>query len=150
LMGQPPGRREMLRLIVAVDTVIPSSSSKASQCSSRVRSGLLRRWPANHSSSIPPLMAGGPGMGLGSTLPVSRRLFSQRLIEGKETPKILATSALGIPRSTASNTFTLRSFEYALISRSSSITQAAVRVSSTHSREVSRGWPRAILSRDRS
>ena len=118
LMGQPPGRREMLRLIVAVDTVIPSSSSKASQCSSRVRSGLLRRWPANHSSSIPPLMAGGLGMGLGSTLPVSRRLFSQRLIEGKETPKILATSALGIPRSTASNTFTLRSFEYALISRS--------------------------------
>jgi hypothetical protein len=63
-------------------------------------------------------VAGGPGMGLGSTLPVSRRLFSQRLIEGKEIPKILATSSRGIPRSTASNTFSLRSFEYALMRNS--------------------------------
>jgi hypothetical protein len=52
---------------------------------------------------------------MASTCPVSLRLFSQRLIEGKEIPKICATSALGIPRSTASNTFTLRSFEYALM-----------------------------------
>jgi hypothetical protein len=108
----------MLRLIVAVDTLTPRSSSKASQCSSSVRSGLLRRWPGNHSWSIAPLVAGGPGMGLGSTSPVSLRLFSQRLIEGKEIPKILATSALGIPRSTASNTFSLRSFEYALMRNS--------------------------------
>ena len=105
----------MLRLIVAVDTFISRCSSNASQCSSSVRSWLLRRWLRNHSSSIAPLMGGRPGMGLGSTLPVSRRLFSQRLIEGKETPKILATSALGIPRSTASNTLTLKSLVYALL-----------------------------------
>jgi hypothetical protein len=68
--------------------------------------------------SIAPLMAGGPGGALASTSPVCLRLLSQRLIEGKEILKILATSALGIPRSTASNTFTLRSFEYALMQHS--------------------------------
>ena len=42
LSGQPSlARREMLRLVVAVDTLTPSSSSNASQCSSGVRSGLL-------------------------------------------------------------------------------------------------------------
>jgi hypothetical protein len=115
LSGQPPGRREMLRLIVVVDTLTPSSSSNASQCSSSVRSGLLRRWSGNHSLSIAALMAGGPDGGLAPTSPVSLRLLSQRLIEGSEIPKILATSALGIPRSTASNTLTLRSSEYALM-----------------------------------
>jgi hypothetical protein len=105
----------MLRLIVAVDTLTPRSSSNASQCSSSVRSGFLQRWSGNHSLSIAALMAGGPGGVLAPTCPVSLRLFNQRLIEGSETPKILATSALGIPRSTASNTFTLRSSEYALM-----------------------------------
>jgi hypothetical protein len=37
------------------------------------------------------------------------------LIEGNEIPKTLATSSWGIPRSTASNTFNLRSSEYALM-----------------------------------
>jgi hypothetical protein len=55
---------------------------------------------------------------LASSCPVSFRLFSQRLIEGIEIPKISATSALDIPRSTASSTFTLKSFEYARIPRS--------------------------------
>jgi uncharacterized membrane protein YkvA (DUF1232 family) len=32
-----------------------------------------------------------------------------------ETPKVLATCALGIPRSTAASTLSLRSFEYALM-----------------------------------
>lgn len=41
--------------------------------------------------------------------PGRSRLFSQRLIEGGEVLKILATSLRGIPRSTASNTFSLRS-----------------------------------------
>jgi len=50
-------------------------------------------------------------MDLGSTLPVSRRLFSQRLIEGKEISKIVATSWRGIARSIASTTLSLRSFE---------------------------------------
>src|SRR5215211_6044244 len=60
-------------------------------------------------------MAGGPGGVLAPTCPVSLRLRSQRLIEGKEIPKILATSLRAIPRSTASSTFTLRSSEYALM-----------------------------------
>ena len=54
-------------------------------------------------------------MGLGSTSPLSLRLLNQRLIEGRESPKIRATSLRAIPRSTASNTFSLRSFEYALM-----------------------------------
>ena len=51
-------------------------------------------------------------MGFGSTSPVSRRRLSQRLMVGIETPKTLATSLLGIPRSTASSTLSLRSLEY--------------------------------------
>ena len=54
-------------------------------------------------------------MGEGSTSPLSLRLLSHRLIEGTEMPKIRATSLRGIPRSMASNTFSLRSFEYALM-----------------------------------
>ena len=115
----------MLRLMVAVDTFTPYSSSKASQCSSRVRSGFLRRWSGSHSPSIAPLMADGPGGAFAPTSPVSLRLFSHRLIEGSEIPKILATSALGIPRSTASSTFTLRSFEYALMPNSFAEDQAS-------------------------
>ncbi len=116
LSGQPPsGRREILRLIVAVDTLTPKASSNASQCSLSVKSGSFSSWLGNHSSSIAPFMAGGPGMGLGSTSPLSLRLLNQRLIEGRESPKIRATSLRAIPRSTASNTFSLRSFEYALM-----------------------------------
>src|SRR5215212_4858002 len=99
----------MARLIVASDTFTPESSAKASQCS----------------PSIAPLTAGGPGGALASTSPVSLRLFSQHLIEGREIPKVLATCALGIPRSTASNTFTLRSFEYALMQESFAEDQAS-------------------------
>jgi hypothetical protein len=54
-------------------------------------------------------------MGEGSTSPVSLRRLSQRLIEGTEIPNISATSLRGIPRSRASNTSSLRSFEYAFI-----------------------------------
>ena len=39
-------------------------------------------------------------------------------MEGKETPKTRATSLRSIPRSTASNTFSLRSFEYGFMPRS--------------------------------
>ncbi len=51
-------------------------------------------------------------MGLGATSPTSLRRLSQRLIEGREIPKTRATSLRSMPRSTASNTFSLRSFEY--------------------------------------
>ena len=87
-------------------------------------------------------MAGGPGMGLGSTLPVSRRLFSQRLIEGKEIPKILATSSRGVPRSTASNTFTLRSFEYAL-------TRSSFAEDQLSRKPLYRGKQKAFIPNDR-
>src|SRR5215210_4553785 len=115
LSGQLPGRRKILRLIVAVDTSTPESPSKHSQCSASVRSGLFSSWFGNHCSSIAPFLAGGPGMGLGSTSPLSLRLLNQRLIEGTEIPKMRATSLRGISRSTASNTFSLRSFEYAFM-----------------------------------
>jgi hypothetical protein len=65
-----------------------------------------------------PFLAGGPGMGEGSTSPLSLRRLSQRLIEGSEIPKILAASLRGIPLSTASNTLSLKSFEYAFIAGS--------------------------------
>jgi len=105
----------MLRLVVAVETLTPKASSNASQCSSRVRSGLLLSWLGNHPSNRAPFLAGGPGIAEGSTSPVSLLSLSQRLIEGREIPKICATSFRGIPRSTASNTLSLRSFEYALM-----------------------------------
>lgn len=49
------------------------------------------------------------------TSPVWCLLFSQRLMVDKETPKRFATSLLGMPRSMAESTFTLRSFEHAFI-----------------------------------
>jgi len=54
---------------------------------------------------------------LGETSPVSRRRFSQRLMEGTETEKICATSSLGVPLSTAASTLILRSFEYGFMPR---------------------------------
>src|SRR5215210_43754 len=79
-------------------------------------SGLFSSWVGNHCSSSAPFLAGGPGLlGLGSTSPLSLGLLNQRLIEGRDTPKIRATSLPGIPRSTASNTLSLRSFEYAFM-----------------------------------
>ena len=54
-------------------------------------------------------------MGRGSTSPASFLIFSQRFTEGKETPKTPATSLRSMPRSTASNTLSLRSFEYAFM-----------------------------------
>ena len=67
------------------------------------------------SLSILPFLEGLPGIALGSTSPVSRRLFSQfsqRFMVGIDTEKVLAASSLGTPRSTAESTLTLRSFEY--------------------------------------
>ena len=115
MSGQPPGRREILRLIVAVETFTPEASSNASQCSASVRSGSFSSWAGSHPSSKAPFLARGPGMAEGSTSPLSLRRLSQRLIEGSEIPKILATSLRGIPRSTASNTLSLKSFEYAFM-----------------------------------
>src|SRR3712207_3018997 len=70
----------------------------------------------SHSLSIAPFLEGLPGIALGSTSPVSRRLFSQRFMVGTDTEKIFATSSLGVPASTAASTLNLRSFEYGIMS----------------------------------
>ena len=64
-------RRAKARLIVAVETLTPRSSSNSSQCSAKVRSGLAPAWAGSAASSAAPFRAGGPGTGLGSTTPVS-------------------------------------------------------------------------------
>jgi len=43
---------------------------------------------------------------------VYRRLLSQRFMVGIDTEKVIATSSLGLPASTAASTLTLRAFEY--------------------------------------
>jgi len=97
---------------VEVETVSPYSSSKASRCSSSVRSSLASSCLGSQRWSIAPFVGGLPGIGLGWTSPVSRRLFSQRLMVGIDTEKVFATSSLGLPASTAASTLDLRSFEY--------------------------------------
>src|SRR5215207_7697501 len=98
--------------MVEVETVCPNSSSKASRCSSRVRSSLASRCFGSHPLSITPFLGGLPGIGLGSTSAVSRRLLSQRFMVGTDTEKVFATSSLGVPASTVESTLNLRSFEY--------------------------------------
>src|SRR5919199_410071 len=118
LSGHSPGSRPMARLTVAVETLMSRSSSNASRCSSRVRSGLFLSCWGSHASSAAPLRAGGPGTpSLGSKLPVSFLSLSQRLMEGKETEKVFATCSRGTPRSTASSTRDLRSTEYGFMPR---------------------------------
>jgi hypothetical protein len=102
----------MARPTVEVETASPNSSSKASRCSSSVRSWLVSSWLGSHRRSIVPFQEGLPGIGLGSTSPVSRRLLSQRFMVGIDTEKVSATSSLGLPASTAASTLNLRSFEY--------------------------------------
>src|SRR3712207_5477371 len=78
LIGQgPPGRPSMARLTVEAETTKPVCSSKASRCSSRVRSLLSCKLEGNHSWSAAPLRRGRPGIGFGSTFPVSRRLLRE-------------------------------------------------------------------------
>ena len=107
----------MARPTVDVETASPNSSSKASRCSWRVRSWLASKCWGSQRWSIVPFLEGLPGIGLGSTSAVSRRLFSQRFMVGIETEKVFATSSLGLPASTAESTLNLRSFEYGFISR---------------------------------
>jgi hypothetical protein len=102
---------------VDVETASPNSSSNASRCSSRVRSSLALRCFGSQLWSSVPFLEGLPGIGLGSTSPVSRRLLNQRFMVGIDTEKVFATCSLGLPASTASSTLNLRSFEYGFISR---------------------------------
>jgi len=103
--------------MVEVETLCPNSSSKASLCSSRVRSSLASRCFGSHSLSIAPFLAGLPGIALGCTSPVSLRLLSLRFMVGIDTEKVFATSSLGVPASTAASTLNLRSFEYGFMPR---------------------------------
>lgn len=116
MSGQPPpGRREIPRHTVAVDTFTPWTSSNAWQCSASVGSESFSSRAGSHSLSKAPFLAGGPGIGEGATSPVSLRRLSQRLIEGTQIPKTRATSLRGILPSTASNALSLRSLEYGLM-----------------------------------
>src|SRR5918995_4850161 len=118
LSGHPPsGRAAMALPMVEVETSSSKCSSNASRCSSRVRSSFASRWWGSHSSSIAPFLEGLPGIALGCTSPVSRRLLSQRFMVGTDTEKVVATSCLGVPASTAERTLNLRSFEYGFIPR---------------------------------
>jgi hypothetical protein len=54
-------------------------------------------------------------MGRGSMSPLSLLIFSQRFMEGNESPKTSTTSLRLMPRSTASNTFSLSSLGYAFM-----------------------------------
>src|SRR5215208_3932350 len=101
--------------MVEVEISSPNSSSKAWRCSSRVRSWLASRCSGSHSLSIAPFLGGLPGIALGWTSPVCRGLLSQRFMVGIDTEKVLATSSLGVPASTAASTLDLRSFEYGLM-----------------------------------
>jgi hypothetical protein len=103
--------------MVEVETLWPNSSSKASRCSSSVRSSLASRCFGSQLWSFTPFLEGLPGIGLGSTSPVSRSLLSQRLMVGTETEKVFATSSLGTPRFTVASTLNLKSFEYGFIPR---------------------------------
>jgi hypothetical protein len=68
------------------------------------------RWqPRSERRALRARTPGGYGFGLYS--PVSRRRLSQRLMVGTEIEKVLATSSLGTPRSTAASTLILRPFE---------------------------------------
>src|SRR3954467_6447997 len=98
--------------MVEVETLWPNSSSKASRCSSKVRSSLASSCFGSQLWSIIPFLEGLPRIGLGSTSPLSRRLFSQRFMVGIDTEKVFATSSLGLPASTTASTLNLRSFEY--------------------------------------
>jgi hypothetical protein len=64
-----------------------------------------------------PFLEGLPGIALGCTSPVSRRLFNQRFMVGTDTEKVFATCSLGVPESTAESTLNLRSFEYGFMPR---------------------------------
>ena len=97
--------------MVEVETPSPKSSSKASRCSSKVRSSLAFRCSDSHPFSIAPFLAGLPGIGSGSTSPVSLLLLSQRFMVGIDTEKVFATSSLGVPPSMAASTRSLRSLE---------------------------------------
>src|SRR3954447_19354448 len=107
----------MVLPMVEVETPSPKCSSKASRCSSRVRSSFSSRCSGSHSFSIAPFLAGLPGIALGSTSPVSLLLFIQRFMVGIDTEKVSATSSLGLPPSTAASTLNLRSFEYGFMPR---------------------------------
>ena len=94
---------------------MPLSSKKAWQCSDKVRSGLEFSCSGSHCLKALPFTEGLPGILWIVTSPVRRLLLSQRLMVERETPKSSETSFLGMPRSIAESTFSLRSFEYAFM-----------------------------------
>ena len=115
LSGHSPGSLRILRLIVASETSMELSSKKAWQCSDKVSSGLEFSCSGSHCLKALPFTEGLPGILWMVTSPVRRLLLSQRLMVERESPKRSWTSFLGMPRSMAESTFSLRSFEYAFM-----------------------------------
>jgi hypothetical protein len=101
------------RLMVATDTLAPPHSSHSSQWRSSVASSFssscLHR--ARRSSEVAQMEGVRPGEGFGATPPVCLLRLRYLSMVGIETEKVLTTSLLGTPRSTAASAFDLRSFE---------------------------------------
>jgi len=99
--------------MVETDTLAPPRSSHSSQWRSKVASSFSSSCShkARLSCGVAKMEGVRPGEGFGAICPV--RLLRLRYLSmvGIETPKVLITSVLGMPRSTASNTFSLRSSE---------------------------------------
>jgi hypothetical protein len=102
----------MLRLMVASDTCMPISSSNASRCSLKVRSGLDPNCLGSHSLKAAPFTEGLPGDLAGADIS-GVAPSDQPAVYGREgDPEELHDfSFLGMPRSTAASTLNLRSFE---------------------------------------
>src|ERR687897_1522164 len=101
------------RLMVETDTLAPPRSSHNSQWCASVASSFSSSCShkARLSCGVAKMEGVRPGEGFGTRSPVCLLRLRYLSMVGIETPKVLTTSLLGIPRSTASSTFSLRSSE---------------------------------------
>jgi len=103
----------MARLIAEGETLTPRSSSQSSQWRSKVASSFSSSCchKARFSSSVPRMRRLRPVEVPGERSCPSLLFLSHRLRVVREMEKVLTTSFLGIPRSTASTALILSSFE---------------------------------------
>jgi hypothetical protein len=101
------------RLMVDTDTLAPWRSSHNWQWRSKVASAFSSSCShrARRSPDVAKMEGVRPGEGFGANPPVCLLRLRYLSMVGIETPKVLTTSLLGMPRSTASSTFSLRSSE---------------------------------------
>src|SRR5215213_245100 len=112
-----PSFSRIARLMVAIDTRTPRALSHNSQWRSKVASSFSSSCfhSARLSSALERMRRLRPVERLGSRSSPWRRRFTQRLMVEREIPNGRETSSRGEPRSTASSTRNLRSFEYAFM-----------------------------------